>query len=159
MKKKVKTTNPNGNNITKLVIIIVAVVAVGIGSVYGLKYLAHQRDINSGMFNAIVDAVAPTITTEVGGMNEDESGKYVSVMLSDNDGGSALYGLCISEFDTIDETLENDPECFDDYLLNSQIYSEVTLELPIDEVSTTYYLYAKDNFGNTSEAASVVIEK
>ena len=158
MKKKVKTSNPN-SNITKLVIMIVLVVVVGIGSAYGLKYLAHQRDLNSGMFNAIVDAVSPTVTAEVGEMNEDESGKYVNVMIKDNDGGSALYGLCISEFDSVDEALENDPECFDDYLLNSQIYSEVSLEMPLDEMSTTYYLYAKDNFGNTSEATPVVIER
>jgi len=158
MKKKVKTNNPN-TNVTKLVLIIVIVLVVGIGSVYGLKYLAHQRDLNSGMFNAIVDAVSPTVTAEVGEMNEDESGKYVNVMIKDNDGGSALYGLCISEYDTIDEALDNDPDCFDNYLLNSQIYSEVSLELPLDEVATIYYLYAKDNFGNISDNASVLIER
>ena len=157
MKKKVKTNNPN-NNIGKLVIIIVLVIVIGSASAYGLKYLAEQRDIKSGMFNAIVDGEAPVVTAAVGEMNEDQSGRYVTVSVKDNDGGSALYGVCISEFDTIDETLENDPECFDNYLLNSQIYSELTLELPIDEEPATYYLYAKDNFGNISDSATVVIE-
>ena len=157
MKKKIKTKNPN-DNIGKLLIITVLVIIVGIASAYGLKYLSDQRDIKSGMFNAIVDGEAPVVTATVGEMNEDQTGKYVTVSIKDNDGGSALYGVCISEFDTVDETLENDPECFDNYLLNSQISSELTLELPIDEVSTTYYLYAKDNFGNISEPASVVIE-
>ncbi len=157
MKKKVKTKNPN-DNIGKLVIIIVVVIVLGIASAYGLKYLSDQRDMKSGMYNAIVDGEAPVVIATVGEMNEDQTGKYVTVLVKDNDGGSALYGACISEFDTIDETLENDPECFDNYLLNSQISSELTLELPIDEVSTTYYLYAKDNFGNISEPESVVIE-
>lgn len=158
MKKKIKTNNPNSNP-TRLIILIVIVLVIGIGSVYGLKYLAHQRDVNSGMFNAIVDGIAPTVEAEIGDINEDMSGRYVNVSVKDNDGGSALYGLCISDYDTVDETFENDPECFDNYLLNSQIYSELTLELPIDEETTTYYLYAKDNFGNISEGTTVIIEK
>ncbi len=157
-KKNVKTKNPN-NKVGKVVAILVVVAAIGVGFYFGNKYYEHQKNLKSGMFDAIVDAIAPTVVATVGENNAENTGKEVSFQINDNEGGSALYGFCISEEPDIDAALDNDIECFETFLLDSNISYNLTLEIPFGDTPTMYYAYANDNFGNVSAPVEFRIQK
>jgi len=155
-KESVKLDTKKKNN--KLPKILIALLVLVPGCFMIIRDYATNDKLPEGNFNAIVDIVSPEVAVEVLGKTTDGN-RNVKFTVSDNEGGSALYGLCISEYETVSSALDADPDCFELVSLESQISYEVVMELPVnnDGSNTIYYAYARDNFNNISEAALVEI--
>lgn len=162
MSKKIKTKNPNmDSEMKKLLIILLVIIVVGVAAYVGIHEYAKFKDDLSGEFQTIVDITAPSITATLSDITDAEIGKtkLVSFTISDQAGGSGLYGLCITIEPDVDTLVETDNECFDTFLLESNISVNLDVTMPIEDgVSTTYYAYAKDNFGNISNGYSFAVE-
>ncbi len=158
-KNRVRVKDPNYRAMGFLSLTF-AILFLGSSTYFGIKYYNGDFDKEKdGSYNAIVDVTAPIVEVEVLEKAKDDENVTIRVAVKDEEGGSALYGLCVTDEESIEEVKTTTPECWDTFPLLSQIEYNLEIEFPLQTTESAYYLSAKDNFGNYSEVIRIIIPK